>query len=129
MNLQYTIKNNNCLDLQFLKYLPQVWLLDLSNNKIECVDNVSILQMEDINLKNLDIGNNNLVSFDFGDLIGSSIIEISLKNNNLSIESVKNFDNNTLSKINPTTEVRIYIKDGNDEKFSQMNKYDKILVW
>ena len=120
MNLEYTMKNKNCLDLQFLKFMPNVTRLYFSDNKIECIDNVSILQREDIKLEYINLDNNNLLSFDFEDLIGSNIDTILLTNNNLSFESLKNFNVITLSKINPGGAVSINITHGNDIKVPRM---------
>ena len=112
MSLKCT-RHDNCFDLQFLKFMPNVERLYLSQNKIECVDNVSILQREDIKLKELHLDNNNLLFFDFADLIGSNIYHISLISNNLSFESLKNFNNDTLSKINLSARSFISIIHGN----------------
>ena len=114
MNLVYTMQNDNCLDLQFLKFMPNVEELDFSNNKIECIDNASILQRQDVKLEYLYLNDNILLSFDFGALIGSNIGKIHLTNNNLSPESLQNFDANTLSRINPSAQVLIDIMDGNE---------------
>ena len=116
MNLKYTMQNNNCLDLQFLKFMPNIEDADFSYNKIECVDNISILQKENVTLEYLYFDNNNLLSFDFADLIGSNIGEIYLMSNNLSRESLQNFDVDTLLQINPSGEVIIYIVQGNDDR-------------
>ena len=113
MNLKYTKHNNNCLDLKFLKFISDVEELDFAYNKIECIDNLSILQQKDVNVEYLYLDNNNLLSFDFADLIGSNIGQIYLTNNSLSMESLKNFDANTLSQINPSAEVMIDITYGN----------------
>ena len=121
MTLKYTMHNDNCLDLQFLKFMPNIKELDFARNQIECVDNLSILQGKQVNLGYLYLDNNNLVSFDFVDLIGSNIEEIYLTNNNLSLESLKNFDINTLSRINPSGEVLIDITQGNPVKLQVMN--------
>ena len=114
MNLKYTIDNNNCLDLKFLQFMPNVQAVDFSDNKIECVDNLSILQRKGIKLLYLNFHNNSLVSFDFADLIGANIANIYLQNNNLSIESLKNFDANTLSQISSQFTLSIYLTEGND---------------
>ena len=45
MNLKYTSNNNgdnNCFDVQFLTFMPNVKYLHLSHNKIQCIDNLSI---------------------------------------------------------------------------------------
>ena len=94
MSLKYTMQNNNCLDLQFLKFMPNVQVLNFSNNSIECVDNMSILQRKDMQLKYLRLDNNNLSSFRFSDLIGSNIAEVNLTNNKNwpSYDSLKDVD-------------------------------------
>ena len=119
MSLEYIRQNNNCLDLQFLQFMPNLEELYFSNNKIECIDNVSILQHENVKLRYLGLSYNNLASFDFADLIGSNIFKIFLTNNNFSIESLKNFDINTVSKINPSGWVLIDIARGNNVKLPQ----------
>ena len=43
------MNNNNCVDLQFLNFTPNVECLDLPNNKIKCID-VSFLPRKDIKL-------------------------------------------------------------------------------
>ena len=116
MNLKYTMQNNNCLNLQFLKFMPHVEALAFSDNKIECIDNISILQQVNLNVQYVYLDNNNLLSFDFVDLIGSNIRQIYLTNNRLSFESLKNFDEHTLSQINPSGEVMIGITHGNSVK-------------
>ena len=117
MNLKYTtMQNNNCLDFQFLKFMPSVSFIDFSNNKIECIDNVSILQRKDMNLRHFKLDSNNLSSFDFATLIGSNIATIDLTNNNLSFESLQNFNNKTLLQINPSDQVVISIVQGNDKR-------------
>ena len=130
MNLTYTRQNNHCLDLQFLKFMPNVEALYLSDNKIECIDNVSILQRKDIKLRYFNLDFNHLRSFDFSDLIGSSIVQIYLTNNNLSFESLKNFDFDTLSQINAAGDrVFLGIIKGNDidVKFSTRTRAISIL--
>ena len=122
MNLTYTIHNDDCLDLKFLEFMPNTRMLDLSKNKIECVDNVSILQRQDINLERLYLDSNNLTSFDLADLIGSNIQRIDLSSNGLSFESLKNFDNDTLSKISPGKRLSIYIY-GKDDIIRYMWQY------
>ena len=121
MGLKYTMKNNSCLDFQVLKFMPFVENLDFSHNRIECIDNISILQRDNIRLKELKLDNNNLLSFDFADLIGSNVQIIHLTNNSLSFRSVKNFDEDTLSKINPGF-LSIHIREGND-KFPDMKTH------
>ena len=119
MNLKYTSNNNgdnNCFDVQFLKFMPNVKYLHLSHNKIQCIDNLSISKNIDIKLGYLYLQNNSLLSFDFGDLIGSGIKEIDLTINNLSLESLKNFDIDTISQIRPDGDLRILIIQGNDRK-------------
>ena len=59
MNLQYTRQNNHCLDLQFLNFMANVIKLDLSYNKIECIDNLSILQRDDIQSTSLNLNYSN----------------------------------------------------------------------
>ena len=122
MNMKYTMQNNNCLDLQFLKFMPNVERLYFAHNKIECVDNVSVLQREDVKLKELYLDHNNLLSFDFADLIGSNIELISLRHNNLSFASLKNFNDDTLSQINPSDMgmASISILQGNDDKLQRL---------
>ena len=119
MSLKYTRQDDNCFDLRFLKFMPNVERLYLTDNKIECIDNVAILQREDIKLQDLHLDKNNLLSFDFADLIGSNIQEICLQHNNLSFELLKNFDADTISKINPSTNILIAITQGNDDKLKQ----------
>ena len=116
MNLMYTRQNNDCLDLQFLKFMPNVKMLHLSDNKIQCIDNLSILQRQDVKLEYLYLENINLLSFDFADLINSNISEIYLQDNNLSSKSLKNLDFYTLSRINPSNKLKIGIEDGNHVK-------------
>ena len=135
MNLKYTKKYNNCFDLKFLKFTPNVYWLDLSHNQIECIE-LSMLQKsilpwrKDSKLRRLNLNNNSLVKFNFDDLINTNIKWIDLRDNNLSPGSVKNFDNNTLSKIDPSGDrhVEIYIREGNDEKFASMYVSDKVRV-
>ena len=125
MNLKYTSmqsdsNSNNCLDLQFLIFMPNVEILQLSYNKIECIDNLAILRRNahpdmDVRLAHLDLGHNSLLAFDFADIIGTHIEIIDLNNNNLSLESLKNFDTDTLLQINPSRNVTISIISGNDE--------------
>ena len=121
MNLKYTSRSNNknCFDLTFLKFMPNIDRLYLSNNKIECIENLSVLQREDIKLRHLVLDDNNLLSFDFADLIDSYIEKIDLSSNHLSFEALKNFDIDTLSRINPYVAVYILITHGNDEKLKQ----------
>ena len=121
MNLKYasTSDSTMCFDLQFLKFIPNVEELHLSYNAIKCIDNVSILKESDISLKYLDLNNNDLVSFDFTELKDSNTAEIDLRYNNLSFKSLKHFDNDTLSQINPSDGVKICIIDGNDEKIGE----------
>ena len=71
MNLKYTRQNNNCLDLQFSKLMPNVISLDFSYNEIECIDNLSILQRDDIQ---------------------STALNFNYSNYNLLIGSLTNFD-------------------------------------
>ena len=97
MTLKYTRQNNSCLDLQFLRFMPNLRVLDFSNNKIECIDNVSILQRKDLELRRLDLDNNKLLSFDFAALIGSNNFDMHLEN--LSLESVTNWNEDSESKL------------------------------
>ena len=128
MNLTYTIHNNNCLDLNFLKFMPNVERLSLSDNKIECIDNLSILQRKDVKIRHLDLTNNSLASFDFGDLIGSNLSDIRLGLNYLSSKSVKNFDKNTLIKISPGKSLAIRITPGND-LYGKLYFGHDVIIW
>ena len=137
MNLKYRMNNNKCVDLQFLKFMPFVRSLDLSNNKIECVDNLAFLRNYDgmtNGMGHLYLNNNNLLSFDFADLIGVHITYIYLTNNNLSTQSLKNFDDDTLSEISDDRDdvdiedLNIYITKGNNVKLP-LKQQSSVKFW
>ena len=130
MNLKYTLNNKNCVDLEFLKFIDHVWTVDLSNNKIECVENV---QYSKTIVHWLDLRNNNLLSFDFADLIGLGFTDIYLTNNHLSTQSLKNFDDKTLSAISvyrhamDVRAINIHITKGNNVKLP-LKRYSKVNI-
>ena len=124
MNLKYTSSNsnnnnNNCFDLQFLRFMPNVESLRLSNNKIECMHNLTILKTAHLKLHSLYLRNNKLLSFDFADLIGSNVNAIDLGANSLSFEELKHVDNNTVSRIIPSGRFTLTLDWGSDFKLGQ----------
>ena len=68
-------ENDNCFDVKFLKCMPNVKELAFSHNKIECINHLSVLQYanRDVQWRRLLLQKNNLVSFDFADLIATFI--------------------------------------------------------
>lgn len=68
--------------------------------------------------ENLCLNNNTLLSFDFANLISSNVDCIHIENNNLSFQSLKNFDSIIIRY--PANGVRIETTVSNDDKFNQM---------